>query len=64
MKENLKIGWRVEAFTPMGILAYEPIHKTKEEAEKHKVELEKKNQGISFGVIEEELREERNNALC
>lgn len=63
MKENLKIGWRVEAFTPMGILAYEPIHKTKEEAEKHKVELEKKNQGISFGVIEEELREERNNAL-
>lgn len=47
----------------MGILAYEPIHKTKEEAEKHKVELEKKNQGISFGVIEEELREERNNAL-
>ena len=39
-------GWRVEAFTPMGMLLYEPIHKTKEEAEKHKLELETKKRGI------------------
>ena len=61
-RKNQK-GWSVEAFTPMGILLYEPIHKTKEGAEKHKAELEEKNQGISFGIIEEELRKQRNREV-
>jgi len=61
-RKNQK-GWSVEAFTPMGILLYEPIHKTKEEAENHKAELEKKDPSISFGVIQETLRKERNKEL-
>lgn len=57
------MGWRVEAYTPMGILLYEPLHKTREEAEQHKAELEKKNQGISFDVIDENLRKRRNKEI-
>jgi hypothetical protein len=56
-------GWRVEAYTPMGILLYEPLHRTKEDAEKHKSELELKNPDLSFGVIEEKDREERNRII-
>ena len=62
-EEKVMKGWRVEAYTAMGILLYEPLHKTREEAEKHKAELEKKNQGTSFGIIEEKLREKRNKEI-
>jgi hypothetical protein len=55
-----KKGWRVEAFTIMGVIPYEPIHHTRGEAEKHKIQLENENKGISFGIIREENREVRN----
>jgi len=55
--------YRVEAFTPMGILMYEPLHKSRKQAEAHKARLEKENPSMSFGIIEESLREERNRAI-
>lgn len=57
------MGWRVEAYTFMGVLLYEPLHKTKEEAEQHMTELQKKNPNTSFGVIEEKVRKKRNKEI-
>ena len=55
--------YRVEAFTAMGILMYEPLHKSRKKAEQHQATLKKENPSMNFGIIEESLREERNNAV-
>lgn len=63
MKPQQKKKWIVEAYTPVGIIQYNPKHDTREQAEKHKAELEKKDPQTHFGIIEESLVEERNKAV-
>ncbi len=55
--------WIVEAYTPMGIMSFNPEHTTIESAEKHKTRLEKEQPGVHFSIVEKSLVKERNKAV-
>ena len=47
----------------MGIMTFMPEHETKEEAEEHKVRLEKSQPNVGFDVVEKSLIKKRNKAV-